>query len=172
MDSRASAERPPLRRRAFALAAAGVVLLAAAAGCEDDTVPVPCSNVPAGGCPLSHGVACGDPSCLAVYACRANNVWELVERCPERADAGRSPVEAGAAADAAPPPPSFDASIDAPPGAFGGPGCSSLQAPDCAAGLALSCGSGCCGCEDLFVCESGAWELWGTCGDGGAHEAR
>ena len=33
----------------------------------------------------------------------------------------------------------FDASIDAPPGANGGPGCDALQAPDCSLGFALAC---------------------------------
>jgi hypothetical protein len=67
---------------------------------------------------------------------------------------------------------SYDASIDAPPGAFGGPGCESLVVPDCALGVALACGnSACCGCEDLFVCENGGWELWGTCGDAGPQQS-
>jgi hypothetical protein len=74
-------------------------------------------------------------------------------------------VDAGA-------PVSIDASIDAPPGAFGGPGCPSLQTPDCALGLALACDIHCCGCEDLFVCEEGGWALWGYCGDAGPTDGR
>jgi hypothetical protein len=64
----------------------------------------------------------------------------------------------------------FDADIDAPPGAFGGPGCESLVVPDCALGVALACGAGCCGCEDLYVCENGGWDLWGSCGDAGPQQ--
>jgi hypothetical protein len=59
-----------------------------------------------------------------------------------------------------------DVSIDV-EGAFGGPGCVDLQAPDCPLGLAISCPNGCCGCEDLFVCRNGGWNLWGQCVDGG-----
>lgn len=60
-----------------------------------------------------------------------------------------------------------DASIDV-EGAFGGPGCVDLQMPDCPLGVALTCPSGCCGCEDLFVCKNGGWDLWGSCGVDGA----
>ena len=142
----------------------GTLTLLAFPSCSDEPVPSPCSSIPAGGCPLSRGVACEDPTCEAVYFCRPNNVWELKGRCPA--------PEAGPALDAAAPP-SFDASIDAPPGAFGGPGCDSLQVPECALGLALACGAGCCGCEDLFVCEDQGWTLWGACGaDGGVSQGR
>jgi len=138
--------------------------LAIVAACDDGPVPQPCSDIPAGGCPLSRGVACEDPACEAVYLCRPGNVWELHERCPER-EAGAA--QDGATVDAGSSPPVFDASVDAPPGAFGGPGCASLQTPDCALGVALACGAGCCGCEDLYVCEDEGWTLWGSCGDGG-----
>jgi hypothetical protein len=60
-------------------------------------------------------------------------------------------------------PDAADASIDAPPGAYGGPGCGALQSPDCSLGFALACPSGCCDCEDLFVCENGGWNAWGSC---------
>ncbi|MBX3258926.1 MAG: hypothetical protein KF782_04355 [Labilithrix sp.] len=150
------------RRRAVAVVAAVVATLALAAACADDPIPRPCSNIPAGGCPLSRGVACDDPECEAVYACLPGDVWELRQTCPPRE--GRARSDASAPPDAASP---FDASFDAPPGAFGGPGCESLQAPDCMLGLALACGPDCCGCEELFVCEDRGWTLWGTCGDGG-----
>lgn len=152
-------------RRAFpaALLVIGVPVVAFAIGActEDTSAQYTCNDIPVGGCPLSRGVACEDPSCAAVYACRAGNVWELDHTCPAR-EAGPE-IEAGAVdADAGP---IFDASIDAPPGAFGGPGCSSLQSPDCALGVALGCASAnsCCECEDLYVCENGGWTLWGSC---------
>lgn len=63
-----------------------------------------------------------------------------------------------------------DASPDAPPGSYGGPGCQLLEEPDCQLGLALACSNGCCGCEDLFVCTNGAWELWGSCSDAGVRQ--
>jgi hypothetical protein len=61
-----------------------------------------------------------------------------------------------------------DASLDVPPGAYGGLGCVDLEAPDCSLGTALACGAAdCCGCVDLYVCAAGAWTLWGACVDGG-----
>lgn len=145
-----------------------VLLLRVAAGCSDD-LPFdrPCTNIPAGGCPLAYGRECDDPSCEAAYACREGNRWELDRVCPAR-DAGVSgdaasdagPGDAASASpDAAPPP-------DAPEGAYGGPGCPPLQSPDCMVGFALACPSDCCECEDLFVCRNGAWYEWGVCEDG------
>lgn len=149
-------------KMALAGLAAGLLALAAMPSCSDEVTAQPCTDIPAGGCPLSRGVACEDPTCLAVYACRAGNAWELDHACPPR-EAGaavEASVDAGVDADASHP---FDASIDAPPGANGGPGCDALQAPDCSLGFALACPSGCCGCEDLFVCENGGWTYWSTC---------
>jgi hypothetical protein len=151
-----------LRRRtsfAVVIAALGCSAIAALPSCEESETPQECTSIPPGGCPLSRGVACQDPACDAVYACRPGNVWELDRMCPPRdasvRDAsGDAPREATSA---------FDASIDAPAGANGGPGCDSLQAPDCALGLALACPSGCCGCEDLYICENGGWTYYATC---------
>jgi len=155
----------------FGLASVVVLGLTASAifvvaACQDQTVTAQeCSNIPQGGCPIARGVSCQDPTCERVYACREGNVWELVAPCPAR-DATPSGKDAGAPDTGG----GFDASIDAPPGAFGGPGCAGLQPPDCSLGLALACGSGCCECEDLFVCENGAWLLWGRCGPGGIEQ--
>ena len=149
--------------KSLALALVGLGLFAA---CNEASVATPCSDIPEGGCPRSRGVACADPACEAVYLCRPNNVWELEQRCPPRTGAPAASLADGGEADASAPIPA-DAAPDAPPGAFGGPGCPGLQAPECALGLALVCGTGCCGCEDLFVCEDDGWTLWGTCADGG-----
>ena len=134
--------------------------------CSDSAPDHACNGIPANGCPLSRGVACEDPACEAVYACRAANTWELDHKCPA--------YDAAASPDAAPDaPPVRDGAVDAPPGANGGPGCGSLQPPDCALGLALVCPAGCCDCEDLFVCQDGSWVAWGTCSlDGGIAERR
>jgi hypothetical protein len=152
---------------AAASALATALLVSASCGDAAET-PRPCTNVPEGGCPLARGVACEDPACEAVYACLPGNVWELRARCPAhdampRTSRDAEPGDAEAGADAR----DVDASIEAPPGAFGGPGCASLVAPDCALGVALGCGAGCCGCEDLFVCRAGGWDLWGACGASG-----
>lgn len=154
-------DRIRARHRAVLAALAATLALAAMPSCAgEQPAAQPCTGIPAGGCPLARGIACDDPTCEAVYACRPGNVWELERTCPPR-DAG-APREAGpdAAADASMP---FDASTDAPPGANGGPGCGPLQAPDCSLGFALACPSGCCGCEDLFVCENAGWTYWSTC---------
>lgn len=142
--------------------------IAVVASCSDDPTPQPCTGIPAGGCPLSHGVACDDPSCAAVYKCLAGNHWELDHVCPAN-EGGARDASVDDASDAAP---VQDASIDAPPGAFGGPGCNPLETPDCALGTALLCSAACCGCEDLYVCDNGGWTFWGTCGDAGPVPSR
>jgi hypothetical protein len=160
--------RPRAVFASMLVALALALALSGAAACDDAAVPQACTDIPAGGCPLSHGVGCADPACEAVYRCHANNVWELQQRCPARDGAATTSSDAAADASTA----TQDGALDAPPGAFGGPGCASLQEPDCALGVALSCGADCCGCEDLYVCEDGAWALWGACGDGGVRQGR
>jgi hypothetical protein len=160
-----------------ALAAA----VGAAADCEDGSPALPCVNAPPGGCPADDGAdVCADPSCDAVYACQDGR-WVFDRACsaprPDGGvesgalqrdatpgpDAAGSPDATAPSADAA-----VDAAIDAPPGAFGGPGCVALQPPDCSLGVALSCGAGaaCCGCDQFFVCADGGWNVWGDCVDG------
>src|SRR5262249_46641787 len=122
-----------------------------------------CTNVPPGGCPLSHGQACNDPACEAAYACEPGGVWRFDHACPTR-DAGPDAAP-DAPPDAQPPPPRDAAGFDVPPGANGGPGCADLEPPDCPLGVAIGCNN-CCGCEDLFVCSDGGWNAWGACLDG------
>jgi hypothetical protein len=135
-----------------------------AAACDSTPPPRLCDDVPAGGCPLSNGVACEDPTCQAVYACN-DGVWSFDHACPT-VDAGIVDATVDADADEMP---AFDAaSIDAPPGSFGGPGCTDLEAPDCPLGEAIVCGPGCCDCEELYVCVDMGWTDWGSCSpDGG-----
>jgi hypothetical protein len=143
--------------------------LAVVMSCSDDAATVePCNDIPPGGCPLSNGVACEDPSCTAVYACRANRVWELDHVCPPHEGGAPEASSGDGGSDAASDGPRegsrpFDASIDAPPGAGGGPGCEDLQAPDCSLAVGLACPMGCCGCEDLFICNNGGWDYYATC---------
>jgi hypothetical protein len=144
--------------------AAAVALVVA---CQDGIDDHPCSNVPPGGCPLSHGVACDDPSCQAVYACEPGGAWRFDHACAAR-DGGSdaapdAPRDTGR-------PPSDASALDVPPGAYGGPGCADLEPPDCPLGVALSCND-CCGCEDLFVCANGSWSAWGACVNGVATPA-
>lgn len=142
------------------IAVLALLVLGVAASCDNAPSAETCTNIPQGGCPLAKGVACDDPSCLAVYACRPGNVWELERTCPPRDGGVLADASVDAPREATRP---FDASIDAPPGASGGPGCDPLQPPDCALGLVLACPSGCCACEDLFVCENGGWTYSSTC---------
>lgn len=143
--------------------ASSVVLVAGAAclavACDDETVQR-CTSIPAGGCPLSYGLACDDPACEATYACLPGNHWERRATCAARDGAA---ADAGSLPEAGP----RDASLDV-EGAFGGPGCKALQPPDCPLGVAATCPADCCGCEDLFVCRDGGWNLWGACGPDGA----
>ncbi len=145
---------------AVALLLAGLVALYA---CADQPI-LACHDIPAGGCPLAgNGAECQDPTCAAAYACdETTGNWIFDHACPPQ-DAGPE-ASADAAHDAADGG-GFDADIDAPPGAFGGPGCVTLQPPDCPLGEALICSSGCCGCSDLFVCNDGGWDPWGYCSD-------
>jgi hypothetical protein len=152
--------------RSRAVGAALFILLSTIFGiatpaCEDTTPPVPCREIPIGGCP-ADGNACSDPSCYNLFDCVAGE-WQFVQACPTP--------------DAAPPSDASDAhaslmfdanGIDAPPGSSGGPGCADLEPPDCPLALAIACANtDCCGCTDLYVCQNGGWNVWGTCGDGG-----
>lgn len=134
----------------------GVVLVWA---CDAQQITV-CHNIPAGGCPVQGGVECNDPTCAAAYTCNQDGGWTLAHTCPahdasvEDTSIDSSPNDAG-----------YD--IDAPPGAFGGPGCAPLETPDCPLGYALICNAGCCDCADLYVCDDGGWDPWGTCSDAG-----
>jgi hypothetical protein len=156
-----------MKRVALAASFAALALaLVAFAACDDLPPPPTCQDIPAGGCPSAHGAACNDPTCEASYLCTESG-WVLERACPPR-DAAPDRTTPPDASDAARDVASFDVAIDAPDGAFGGPGCNPLEAPDCSLGLALQCASAgnCCGCEDLFVCENGGWDLWGSCAGG------
>jgi hypothetical protein len=132
------------------------------AACSTQSEPETCKNVPDGGCPLSNGVACDDPSCEAAYACTPQG-WVLDHTCPP--SEGGAPDATIVVPDAGEP---RDVDVGDVPGANGGPGCALLQSPDCALGTVLACAANsCCGCEDLFVCVSSGWNAWGTCADGG-----
>jgi hypothetical protein len=161
-------ERRANGRRDRAVLAVGLIaILRIAAACEDTSPPIPCVDAPPTGCPEDFGAdVCQDPRCDSVYACTDGH-WVFARACGARDGAGApdaTGVDADSGGDRDGPP-----GVDAPMGAFGGPGCVSLQAPDCDLGVALVCSTGvdCCGCQDLFVCVDGGWEPWGTCTDGG-----
>jgi hypothetical protein len=150
-----------MMRRALVLVLVAACALAGASlagGCSQQPI-MPCRDIPEGGCPVQGGTACQDPTCVAAYACEADGGWTLVRACPAT-DGG--PPDAGADA---PGPSDAGYDIDAPPGAFGGPGCLDLQPPDCPLGTALVCPNACCGCTDLYVCDDGGWDPWGVCTD-------
>lgn len=146
--------------------------------CSDPLIYPYCTNIPAHGCPGGDGDAsmnCVDPSCEAIYSRSADCVWTRVATCPGfgRPDSGARDANADSSAvdaDSAsiPDAPIGDVGFAIPDGAGGGTGCGDLQSPDCPLALALHCGASCCGCESLYVCSGGGWNLWGSCGDGGS----
>jgi len=125
-----------------------------------------CNDIPEGGCPGAGTSNCVDPTCAAIYTCEGDGAWTFSATCPAR-DAGPR----DASAHDARPDVSLrrDVDFDVPPGATGGPGCIDLQCGDCTLSLALACPSNeCCGCQNVFVCDDGGWNLWGECAEGGA----
>jgi len=145
-----------------------ILCLLVTTACDNEPTPVACTDVPDGGCPEDNGAdVCQDPTCAAVYEC-TNSGWVFQQACPPHPhDASADVLDAGTegGTDGSVP----DVHIDAPPGAYGGPGCVELEAPDCPLGTAIACGGtlDCCGCEDLYVCDDGGWDPWGVCADGG-----
>jgi hypothetical protein len=129
------------------------------AACSDVQQITQCEDIPDGGCPVQGGVECDDPTCSAGYTCNQDGTWTLAHTCPPHDASVDTTVND------APPPSDAGHDIDAPPGAFGGPGCEMLETPDCPLGFALICNSGCCDCQDLYVCDDGGWDPWGTCSD-------
>jgi hypothetical protein len=160
-------DRPMSRLGLSAFGAGLVTLTCVVASCEDTSPPIPCVDAPPDGCPEDFGAdVCQDRRCDSVYACNDGH-WAFVRACGARDGASDPDVpevdgDAGYNRDSL-------ADLDAPSGAFGGPGCIPLQAPDCPLGVALVCSSSvdCCGCQDLFLCADGGWEPWGLCADGG-----
>jgi hypothetical protein len=138
--------------------------------CDSTPFPAACNDIPAGGCPEDNGAeVCSDCTCESVYACD-NGKWVFAQTCPQRACEAGTTVDASVEADAAPSDVTVvDVGFVVPPGAYGGPGCTDLETPDCSLGTALACANtpDCCGCSDLWVCQDQGWVIWGSCGDAG-----
>lgn len=140
------------------------------AACEGTYIGAPdCGAIAEGGC-VDKGDSvdqCFDYRCQALYQCVQNasnpnvGAWELRRECPYQAPPTIDAPDAAPDADAE----SREVSLpdDLPPGAFGGPGCVSLQLPDCSLATGYGCQRACCGCEELYVCENGGWVPWGSC---------
>jgi hypothetical protein len=151
-----------------------------ALACDGEAFPsaYPCGAIPAGGCPAtraeSANAVCKDAVCRSVYVC-SNRQWSLAVTCPQ-VDASKSPD--AMSPDAMSPDMSPDGATDSGVGLRdatvfdAGPpesgNCVDLQSPDCSLSLALSCmgSNSCCGCEDIFRCETGNWKPWGLCENG------
>jgi hypothetical protein len=156
----------PVIALAVPIVALGLVL---AAACDDTPEATACHAIPERGCPIVATVdACQDPSCGALYACN-DGVWQLDHVCPARAaDAGDAGDGYTTEASSVPTHAAIDGDAAATPGAAGGSGCNTLEAPDCPLALVLTCPANeCCGCTDLFVCADGGWSSWGACADAG-----
>ncbi|HEY1696343.1 MAG TPA: hypothetical protein VGG39_29465 [Polyangiaceae bacterium] len=151
-------------RLAFAVPVAVLFALEVLGACKDTPPPPTCTDLAPPACPEDNGAdVCQDPTCASVYSCQDGS-WVFLHDCSSYdPEAGVHPAEAGEAG------PEFDANVDAPPGAYGGPGCVDLENPDCPLGTGIACvnSPGCCDCEDLYVCDDGAWDLWGECSDAG-----
>jgi hypothetical protein len=122
-----------------------------------------CEPLASSGCPGNSLAACADEACAFVASCDlATGRWVTVGACPLRAtdagDASASGPDAAAAHDGG-------AAVDAGGGTDGGSSvaCPPLQLPDCSEATRAACGSGCCGCEDVFACVRGGWEYVGPC---------
>jgi len=159
------------RLLAFALVL-GVLVSALAFACGDSVDHAYCTGIPDAGCPnpVSN---CSDPTCAAIYQPDESCQWTFLQSCPGYVpphDAGRDSPRAvavdGLAFDGA----RRDVAVVLPPGASGGPGCEDLELPDCPVAEAYVC-QDCCGCQDLYVCVDGGWDLWGECNDAGTVEA-
>ncbi|MEO8874178.1 MAG: hypothetical protein ABI461_01215 [Polyangiaceae bacterium] len=152
------------RAAVVAVAIAGLLAVAFASACDGPPLAQqPCRDIPDGGCP-AYDNACEDPTCTALYLCEPNETWQLDLVCPPKEAGPAAPdATADAIADVVD---HSDADYIDVPGALGGPGCDDLEVPDCALGVAAACTNGCCGCEDLYVCQSGGWSLYATCGNG------
>jgi hypothetical protein len=143
--------------------------VALAVACSDQVIAT-CFDIPEGGCPSQEGVACQDPTCAAAYNCEPDGGWSLAYACPAFDGSAQDAQTDSGANDAE----TFDVNIDAPPGAFGGPGCEDLEQPDCPLGEAIVCeqqSGNCCDCEDLWICDDGGWDPWGECTDDGGISA-
>ncbi len=159
------------RTRAYLAGAAIVSVVALVAVACSDGLPgaFACEEIPEGGCPTKSIDVCVDVTCAAVYSCGEDTKWTKLRDCPARAPTGDAGTDGSDDANTADGGPGHgrDADIDAPPGASGGPGCLALQTPECSLGYALACDpDDCCGCEDIFVCDTGGWSLWGSCNSG------
>jgi hypothetical protein len=146
--------------------------LSAPLACSDPTYQ-DCHNIPSGGCPGGDATNCEDPTCVEIYSCEANGSWTPVVRCPPHeagVDAGRGVDGSGVDATVIREASLRDVDFKLPEGAAGGPDCIELESPDCPLELALACSMSCCGCQDLWVCEDGSWNIWGACSEAGVPE--
>jgi len=139
--------------------------------CSSATLNEYCTGIPSGGCPGADGTNCADPTCAVIYSRDITTcAWTFVQACPGYVaphDAGPSNDATDAAVDASPDVALHDAGFPLPPGA-NGQGCMDLEPPDCTVEMAVECGKYCCGCQALYVCSDGGWNLWGECDDAGA----
>jgi hypothetical protein len=169
-----------MKRALSFLLMAATIGTALAISCSDAAIVPYCTGIPAHGCPygdpqmVDGGSNCSDTTCEALYAPDSNCDWTLVKKCAgyvAAVDGGvRDAADAGDASSVfRPDGPIRDAGFDVPPGAWGGgDACTELESPDCPLGEALACGTTCCGCETLYVCGDGGWNVWGECDEAGA----
>jgi hypothetical protein len=143
-----------LRRLRAPLFALGILGLSLSAGCPELPVPMPCGQIPAGGCPLGRGGTCDDPTCDGLYDC-VDGSWTRAVPCSPDGGAGTGGGGGAEPGDAGP-----DACTPVNVNTHGQTSdCGGLENPDCPIEAAGSCEETACltGCLDFFVCEQGSW---------------
>jgi len=137
----------------------GLFVAFAVAGCPTLPTPVPCGEIPPGGCPIGRGGTCDDRACAGLFDC-VDGRWTSVETCAVvDGGAGGSPQE--------------DAGTCTPVGIDTQgkvTGCTpDLQEPDCPVEAAETCAEVACttGCADFFLCTKDGWAQVAFCDDDG-----
>ncbi|MFT3770100.1 MAG: hypothetical protein QM820_32120 [Minicystis sp.] len=136
------------------------LLLAALAGCPTLPEAIPCSVIPAGGCPAGRGGSCDDTTCRGLYDC-VDGLWVNVKLCDQpdggTGGSGGGPPDAGSCT-----PVTIDTTgkaTDCTP---------DLQDPDCPVEAVLGCAEMACvtGCSDFYLCTSNGWDAVAYCDEG------
>lgn len=122
------------------------------AGCASYPDPIPCGQIPDGGCPIGRGGTCKDLVCEALFDC-TDGAWSLVKACPGGGAGGGGGGGAGGGG-ASCEPVVIDKTGEV-------KGCKpDLQSPDCPAVAAETCPQAACltDCSDFFLCTKDGWK--------------
>ncbi|APR79381.1 Hypothetical protein A7982_04728 [Minicystis rosea] len=149
--------------RALRLIPGLFLLFVSVAGCPTLPAPVPCGQIPSGGCPSGRGGTCDDPTCTSLYDC-VDGTWVSVAVC-EAPDGGAGGSGSGGGLPDAGPctPVEIDTTGQK-------QNCTpDLQDPDCPVEAALGCAEKVCltGCADFYMCTANGWQAVAYCDEDG-----